>query len=296
MLQKIGFQPGINKQITDTGAEGQWTDCDNVRFRYGIPEKIGGWKQLGDSNLTGAGRGLHHFENSLARKYAIIGTNRILYAFSGGVYYDIHPIKSTTTLTSAFTTTNGSPTVTITFSSPHNISAQDIILLDSFSSITDSGFGATDFNDKKFMVTTVPTSTTLTITMPGNESGSGATTSGGIRVQHYYPVGPAVQAKGFGWSLGSWGGEVAGEPATTLQNGINSSVTSGIILADSSQFPTAGTNFIIVDSEEISYTGISATGELTGVTRGVAGTTAAAHSASATITSSTNFVAWGEAA
>ena len=47
MLQKIGFQPGINKQITDTGAEGQWTDCDNVRFRYGIPEKIGGWKQLG---------------------------------------------------------------------------------------------------------------------------------------------------------------------------------------------------------------------------------------------------------
>ena len=296
MLQKIGFQPGINKQITPTGAEGQWTDCDNVRFRYGTPEKIGGWKQLGDDALTGAGRGLHHFVNSLSRKYAIIGTNRILYAFSGGVYYDIHPIKSTTTLTSAFTTTNGSAEVTITFSSPHNISAQDIILLDSFSSITNSDFGATDFNDKKFMVTTVPTSTTLTITMTGNESGSGATTSGGIRVQHYYPVGPAVQAKGFGWSLGSWGGEVSGEPATTLQNGINSSVTTGIILVDSSQFPTAGTNFIIIGSEEISYTGIAATGELTGVTRGVAGTTAAAHSGGATITSSTNFVAWGEAA
>ena len=296
MLQKIGFQPGINKQITDTGAEGQWTDCDNVRFRYGIPEKIGGWKQLGDSNLTGAGRGLHHFVNSLARKYAIIGTNRILYAFSGGVYYDIHPIKTTTTLTSAFTTTNGSAEVTITFASDHGISAQDIILLDSFSSITNSNFAAADFNDKKFMVTTVPTSTTVTITMPSNESGSGATTSGGIRVQHYYPVGPAVQAKGFGWSLGSWGGEVAGEPTTTLQNGINSSVTTGIILVDSSQFPTAGTNFIIIDSEEISYTGIAATGELTGVTRGVAGTTAAAHSGGATITSSTNFVAWGEAA
>jgi len=296
MLQKIGFQPGINKQITPTGAEGQWTDCDNVRFRYGTPEKIGGWKQLGDDALTGAGRGLHHFVNSLSRKYAIIGTNRILYAFSGGVYYDIHPIKSTTTLTSAFTTTNGSAEVTITFSSPHNISAQDIILLDSFSSITNSDFGATDFNDKKFMVTTVPTSTTLTITMTGNESGSGATTSGGIRVQHYYPVGPAVQAKGFGWSLGSWGGEVSGEPATTLQNGINSSVTTGIILVDSSQFPTAGTNFIIIGSEEISYTGIATTGELTGVTRGVAGTTAAAHSGGATITSSTNFVAWGEAA
>ena len=296
MLQKIGFQPGINKQITETGAEGQWTDCDNVRFRYGIPEKIGGWKQLGDDSLTGAGRGLHHFVNSLARKYAIIGTNRILYAYSGGVFYDIHPIKSTTTLTSAFSTTNGSATVTITFSGAHSISAGDIILLDNFSTITNSDFAAADFNDKKFMVTTVPSSTTLTVTMPSNESGSGATTSGGVRVQHYYPVGPAVQAKGFGWSLGSWGGEVAGEPTTTLQNGITDTATTGIILVDSSQFPTSGTNFIIIDSEEISYTGISSTGELTGVTREVAGTTKAAHSGGATITSSTNFVAWGEAA
>ena len=296
MLQKIGFQPGINKQITPTGAEGQWIDCDNVRFRYGTPEKIGGWKQLGDDALTGAGRGLHHFVNSKARKYAIIGTNRILYAFSGGVYYDIHPIKSTTTLTSAFTTTNGSPTVTITFSGDHGIGEQDIVLLDNFSSITNSNFGASDFNDKKFMVTTVPSSTTITITMPSNETGSGATTSGGIRVQHYYPVGPAVQAKGFGWSLGTWGGEVAGEPTTTLSGAINSSTTTGIILADVSQFPDTGTNFIKIGTEEISYTGISASNELTGVTREVRGTTAASHGAGDTVTSTTNFVAWGEAA
>ena len=257
MLQKIGFQPGINKQISATGAEGQWIDCDNVRFRYGIPEKIGGWKQLGDDALTGAGRGLHHFVNSKSRKYAIIGTNRILYAYSGGVFYDIHPIKSTTTLTSAFTTTNGSATVTITFSGDHGISAQDIILLDSFSSITNSNFAAADFNDKKFMVTTVPSSTTVTITMPSNESGSGATTSGGIRVQHYYPVGPAVQAKGFGWSLGSWGGEVAGEPTTTLTNGITDSVTTGIILGDVSQFPSSGTNFITFSTNGYVATSVS---------------------------------------
>ena len=50
MLQKIGFQPGINKQVTPTTAEGQWIDCDNVRFRYGTPEKIGGWNQLGTLN------------------------------------------------------------------------------------------------------------------------------------------------------------------------------------------------------------------------------------------------------
>ena len=296
MLQKIGFQPGINKQITPTGAEGQWIDCDNVRFRYGTPEKIGGWKQLGESNLTGAGRGLHHFVNSLGRKYAIIGTNRILYAFSGGVFYDIHPIKSTNTLTSAFTTTNGSAEVTITFSSDHGISAQDIVLLDNFSTITNSNFGSSDFDDKKFMVTTVPSSTTITITMPSNESGSGATTSGGIRVQHYYTVGPAVQAKGFGWSLGTWGGEEVGAFTTTLSGAINSSATTGITLADPSQFPDSGTNFVLIGTEEISYTGINSSNELTGVTRGVRNTTAASHGAGDTITSTTNFVAWGEAA
>ena len=296
MLQKIGFAPGINKQITATTAEAQWIDCDNVRFRYGTPEKIGGWKQLGESNLTGAGRGLHHFVNSLGRKYAIIGTNRILYAYSGGVFYDIHPIKSTTTLTNAFTTTNGSTSVTITFSGDHGISAQDIVLLDNFSTITNSNFSSTDFDNKKFMVTTVPNATTITVTMPSAESGSGATTSGGIRVQHYYPVGPAVQAKGFGWSLGTWGGEEVGAFTTTLSEAINSSATTGITLADPSQFPDSGTNFVLIGTEEISYTGINSSNELTGVTRGVRNTTAASHGAGDTVTSTANYVAWGEAA
>ncbi len=301
MLQKIGFQPGINKQISETTAEGQWVDCDNVRFRYGTPEKIGGWKQLGTDELTGAARGLHHFVNSLGRKYAIVGTNRILYAFSGGVFYDIHPIKSTTTLTNAFTTTNGSPTVTITFSGSHGINENDIILLDNFSSITNSNFSATDFDDKKFMVTTVPDATTITITMPSNESGSGATTSGGIRVQHYYPVGPAVQAKGFGYGLGSWGGEEPGAVTTTLNGallddtaGTGGSGTS-IVLTDASLFPSSGTNFIQVGSEEISYTGVTGN-TLTGITRGVRNSTRSSHSSGATVTNSTDFIAWGEAA
>ena len=94
MLQKIGFQPGINKQITPTGAEGQWTDCDNVRFRYGTPEKIGGWSQLGDSKLTGAARGLHQFTNSSGQKFSIIGTNRILYAYSCLLYTSPSPRDS----------------------------------------------------------------------------------------------------------------------------------------------------------------------------------------------------------
>jgi hypothetical protein len=294
MLQKIGFLPGINKQITSTGAESQWIDCDNVRFRYGTPEKIGGWKQLGADNVTGAARGLHQFTNSSGQKYSIIGTNRVLYAYSGGVFYDIHPIKTTTTLTNAFTTVNGQASVTINFSGDHGIEAGDIVLLDNFTSITDSNFGASDFDDIRFMATTVPASNKITITMPSAESGSGATESGGIRVRHYYHIGPDVQSQGFGWSLGTWGGQEVGAFTTTLASGITDSATS-ITLTDASQFPSSGTNFIQIGTEEISYTGISSN-SLSGVTRGVRNTTAASHSGGATVTSSSGYVAWGEAA
>ena len=295
MLQKIGFQPGFNKQITETTAEGQWVDGDNVRFRYGTPEKIGGWAQLGENKMTGAARALHHIVNKAGNKFAIIGTNRILYAYTGGVFYDIHPIKTTTTLTSAFTTTNGSPTVTIAFSGAHGINAKDIVLLDNFSTITNSNFTASDFDDKKFMVTSVPNSTTITITMPSNETGSGASSSGGIRVQHYYPVGPAEQLPGFGWGLAQYGGTVSGEAVTSLTNSINDTQTTGIQLNDASQFPTSGTNFVQIGTEEISYTGITS-GVLTGVTRGVRNTTAAAHNAGDAVTNSSDYIAWGEAA
>ena len=295
MLQKIGFQPGFNKQITETTAEGQWVGGDNVRFRYSTPEKIGGWSQLGESKMTGAARALHHIVNKAGNKFAIIGTNRILYAYTGGVFYDIHPIKTTTTLTSAFTTTNGSAVVTIAFSGDHNINPKDIVLLDNFSTATNSNFTASDFDDKKFMVTSVPNSTTITITMPSNETGSGASSSGGIRVQHYYPVGPAEQLPGFGWGLAQYGGTVSGEAVTSLTNSINDTQTTGIQLNDASQFPTSGTNFIQIGTEEISYTGITSN-VLTGVTRGVRNTTAAAHNAGVAVTNSSDYIAWGEAA
>ena len=114
---------------------------------------------------------MHHVVNNSGTKYSIIGTNRILYAYTGGVFYDIHPIQSTTTLSNAFTTTNGSTSVTITFAAPHNINEKDIVYLDNFTAITGSDYTASDFNDKKFMVTSRPTDTTITITMPTAETG-----------------------------------------------------------------------------------------------------------------------------
>ena len=147
MLQKINIAPGFNKQVTATGGEGQWVSGDYVRFRYNSPEKIGGWAQLGSITLTGRNTALHHFVNASGIKYAALGTNRFLYIYSGGAFYDITAIKSTTTLTNAFTTTNGSTSVTITFASSHGISKGDIVLLDTWDTITNSNYGASDFND-----------------------------------------------------------------------------------------------------------------------------------------------------
>jgi hypothetical protein len=292
MLQKLKFAPGFNKQVTATGGEGQWVNGDNVRFRYGSPEKIGGWAQLGSVEMTGRNTAIHHFVNTSGIKYAALGTSSILYAYSGGIFYDIHPIKATTTLTSAFSTTNGSAVVTLTFSSAHNIGKGDIILLDNFTAITNSNFASGDFDDVKFMVTSVPTDTTITITMGSNESGSGASTSGGIRVRHYYPVGPAVETASTGWGLGSWGGQAQGQFTSTLSSGINASVTS-LTMASSSSFPSSGT--VIIGSELITYTGNSG-GTLSGLTRGANGTTAATHSSGATVTDASNFFAWNAAA
>jgi hypothetical protein len=292
MLQKVKFQPGFNKQVTSTGGESQWVNGDNVRFRYGTPEKIGGWAQLGSVELTGRNTAVHHFVNASGIKYAALGTNRILYAYSGGIFYDIHPIKTTTTLTSAFTTTNGSSTVTITFPSAHNINKFDIILLDNFSGITNSNFNSQTFDDNKFMVKSIPTDTTLTIDVGSNESGSGGSTSGGIRVQHYYPVGPAVETASTGWGLGSWGGQAQGQFTSTLSSSINTSVTS-LTMASSTSFPSSGT--VAIGSELITYTGNSG-GTLSGLTRGANGTTAASHSSGATVTDASNFFAWNSAA
>ena len=291
MLQKVKFAPGFNKQVTATGGESQWVAGDNVRFRYGTPEKIGGWAQLGSVDITGRNTAIHHFVNTSGIKYAALGTNRVLYAYSGGIFYDIHPLKSTTTLTSAFSTTNGSAVVTITFASAHNINQYDIILLDNFTSITNSGFTSANFDDNKFMVTTVPSDTTITVNVGSNESGSGASTSGGIRVRHYYPVGPAVEVASTGWGLGPWSGFKSGQFTSTLSSSINTSVTS-LTMASSTSFPSSGT--VLVDNELITYTGNSG-GTLSGLTRGASGTTAASHSSGATVTDASNFFGWNAA-
>ena len=292
MLQKLGFLPGFNKQVTSTGAEGQWTGGDNVRFRYGSPEKIGGWSQLGATNLTGAARALHHFDDNAGIKYAAIGTNKILYVYSGGTYYDIHPIRLTLT-NATFTSTSSSKTVTITTAVDHGLVDDDIVLFNTVTGLSGSTFTNATFEDVKFMVTSVPTQRTFTITLATAESGTPLSGAGSASVLCYFRVGPAQQVGGFGWGTGLYGGTANGPATTTLKTTINDTITT-IVLTSSTQFPSSGE--IRIGTEDISYTSNNtSTGTLSGGAREVNGTTKAAHSSGVAITNITDFVAWGEA-
>jgi len=294
MLQKLGFLPGFNKQVTSTGAESQWTGGENVRFRYGTPEKIGGWAQLGSTSLCGPTRALHHMVNKTSIKYAILGTNRILYAYTGGVYYDIHPIKTDFgALTDKLACTSGSAILTITLSSTTGMTAGDILFLENVTPPTGSGYSAADFDDKTFMITEVVDTTSVTITMASTASASA--TDGDLSVKYYYPVGPAQQLGVYGYGISTFGGTAVVPQTTTLSAAITSTgQTTGITLTSVTGFPTSGTSYILVGTEFIKYTGISGT-ELTGVARAQRGTSASTYSSGATVTNGTDYVGWGEA-
>jgi len=293
MLQKLGIVPGFNKQVSDTGAEGQWIDGDNIRFRYGSPEKIGGCLQLGGDKLTGAARALHHWDNNAGLKYAAIGTNRILYAFSAGTYYDIHPIRLT--LTSCTFASDGTKTVTVTCSATHSLKDDDIVLFSNTTIPGGSSLSAATFNGVKFMVTSVPTSTTFTITLPANVTGTTlASGNTSTTIQIYYSVGPAQQVSGFGFGTGIYGGTIPGVAANTLATALTDTTTTNIVLASSNLFPASGT--IRIGTEDISYTANNTgTNTLSGGARSINGTTATTHSQNAVVTNISLFVGWGDA-
>jgi hypothetical protein len=92
-LAKLQFKPGINKEITSYSNEGGWNDCDKVRFRFGYPEKIGGWEKLSNNTYLGTPRTLHTWTNLAGDKFLGLGTDRKYYIESGGTYNDITPIR-----------------------------------------------------------------------------------------------------------------------------------------------------------------------------------------------------------
>ena len=230
-LVEYKFKPGIDKQNTESGAENRWVDSDNVRFRYGLPEKVGGWSSLVTDTIVGVARAQHAFVDIAGNRYVAIGTDKFLLLYFEGQLYDITPLK--TTLTSAtIATTNASPTCTIT-KSGHGLSVGDIVQLDSVTLPSGTGFSASDFEDKNFQVITVPTTSTFTITQSSNASGT-VSTGGSLSIKPYEPVGPRAQSYGYGWGIGSWGdgnwGEAAAATDVTLEPGLWSLDNFGQVL------------------------------------------------------------------
>jgi hypothetical protein len=216
-LKKIPIKPGFNKQETATAAEGQWIDGDYVRFRYGYPEKIGGWQELLQSKLAGVARSQLTWTDLDGNTYAAIGTNKVLVIYFGGAYYDITPLG--TALTSCtYTSTTGSATVTIN-KSGHGLQVGDYII---FTAVTTPGptttsFTSANFTTNTFEVQTVPTSGTFTITMPVTETGTGVTTGGSLTTTPYIFVGPVNQTIGYGWGTATWGEVQWGEASSASQ-------------------------------------------------------------------------------
>jgi len=285
--------PGIDKQDTESGAENRWVDCDNTRFRYGLPEKVGGWSSLVSDTIVSVARREFAFVDLDGNKYVAIGTDKFLLIYFEGQLYDVTPIKSTIGSVS-MSAQDATQEVSITFSSAHNLQSGDIILLSNVS--VPPGIGLTDaaFEGKLFQVTRITNSLIAIVT--GTQTTTGAAGGGACDITPYEPVGPSAQSYGYGWGISEWDGIVSSAVTTTLNGtlGDNANGTSGstIALTSATGFPTTGR--IQVGTELISYTGVS-TNNLTGITRAVNGSTRAAHSSGTTVTNAADFVDWGEA-
>jgi len=269
-LTEYKFLPGIDKQDTTVGAERRWVNSDNVRFRYGLPEKVGGWSSLLTDTIVGVGRAQHAFVDLDGNRYVAIGTDKFLLIYFEGQLYDITPIAATTFASSTLATDSTTvKTCTITTTSDHGLLVGAIIELDAVTLPGGTGLSDSDFEDKLFQVLTAPTSVTFTIDSL-NQASSAVTTGGSMTVKPYAVVGPAEQTYGYGFGVGNFGGTVSGVATNDLDgalaadgNGNNGSSTQ-IRLTDGSAFPTSGT--IAVGNELITYSGRS-TNELTGIAR-----------------------------
>jgi len=300
-LTEIKFAPGIDKQDTSVGAFGRWIDSDNTRFRYGLPEKVGGWASLLNETIVGVCRKMLDFVDRSGNRYVALGTDKFLLIYFEGQLFDITPFRTDNTgtivtFTSSTLATNSTTTkqCTITTTTNHGLIAGDMIVLDAVTLPGGTGLSAADFEDKLFQVLTVPTPTTFTINSL-NQASAVVATGGSMIVKPYASVGPALQTYGYGFGVGQYGGTVAGASVTTINNGgpFNAAATS-VILTDSATFPATGT--LLIDSELMTYT-TNTTGSdtISGITRGQLGTADVTHLNGATVTNATDFTGWGSA-
>ena len=227
-LIQVPFKPGIDKQLTETGAQGRWIDSDNVRFRYGLPEKIGGWTSIVTTPMIGAARAQQTFSSVASELFDCISTNKKQYIYqkTDNSLNDVSPQRfgakgsEGAVVAVTFDATSGSPTVTVNWSG-NGAGVGDFVSFATVVVPTGSGYSTSDFTDDAFEIQTVDTDD-FTITMGSN---SGGTTSGTGSANGTLSIvtGDAISTLGFGWGAGLWGQSTWGtaRPSTVEVDAVN---------------------------------------------------------------------------
>ncbi len=299
-LQKLQFRPGVNREGTTLANEGGWFECDNIRFRSGYPEKLGGWvKDSGTAEATlqpqtgsywGVCRSMWNWNSLAGNNYLSLGTNLKFYIQNGpdGLFYDITPLRVThSAVANVFQTYNGSTTITIN-DPGHGAQTGDFVTI-TYAGGAIGGVPAASLS-AEFQITYLNGNQyNVSVTTPATGD---AGPTGTATLVYQINSGLSTYTVATGWSAGAWGGAVSGTATTTLNEDLDTSETS-IDVVDASVLTSSGT--IVIDTESITYAGVS-TNTLTGCTRGANGTTAATHSTGAVVTQVTSsFTGWGTA-
>ena len=212
-LTKIQLKPGIQKQTSSLGVANGYTDCDNIRFRYGLPEKIGGWQKTTDSRLIGVARDAHHWVALDGTRLAALGTDKKLYIYANSILYDITPTRQTnSSVSNIFTTTNGSANVTVNITS-HGANAGDIVTFSGTTGLSGTSFTAEQF-DRSFEVKSVTSANAFVIEQDATES-TGTATTGTATAVFDIAIAPAFSTFGYGWGTSTWNTETWGTARST---------------------------------------------------------------------------------
>lgn len=208
-LSKLQFTPGINRDITSYSNEGGWVDCDLVRFRQGYPEVIGGWEKYSQNTYIGTARGLFNWVALDGSDLLGVGTESKYYIEQGQAFYDITPIRKTTTNGVTFSATDGSSTITAT-DNGHGASVGDFVTFSDAVSL--GGLVTAAVINQEYEIASVPSGNTYTFTAKdtggttviANASDSG---NGGAAVDGVYQINAGLNTGvgGNGWGAGTWG-------------------------------------------------------------------------------------------
>jgi hypothetical protein len=213
MLTKLVLKPGVNRENTRYTSESGWYVCEKIRFRQGTPESIGGWVRISSATYQGVCRSLWNWITLQGANLMAVGTNLKYYIENGGLYYDITPIRKTSTGTATFAATNGSAVLTVT-DATHGCVVGDFVTYTLAVSLG-GAITATVLN-QEYQIVSVPTANTYTIDVTTVANASDVGNGGASTVANYQiNVGPEIQIPLVGWGAGSWGSGTWGVGGTS---------------------------------------------------------------------------------